>query len=58
MWNMMNDGAMHWDMGLIGILVVVVLVLGAVALARYIFTRQTSAGQAGMAIDDRSRRIK
>jgi hypothetical protein len=40
---MMNDGtmtgAMHWGMGLVGILVVVVLVLGAVALAKYIFTR-------------------
>jgi hypothetical protein len=30
---------MHWGMGLVGILVVVVLVLGAVALAKYIFTR-------------------
>ena len=43
MWNAMNDGtmtgAMHWGMGFIGILVVVVLVLGAVALAKYIFTR-------------------
>jgi len=39
MWNMMNDGAMYWGMGLIGILVVVVLALGAVALAKYIFTR-------------------
>ena len=35
----MNDGALHWGMGLIGTLVVVVLVLGAVALAKYIFTR-------------------
>jgi hypothetical protein len=43
MWNAMNDGtmsgAMHWGMGLIGVLVVIVLVLGAVALAKYIFTR-------------------
>jgi hypothetical protein len=43
MWNAMNDGtmsgAMHWGMGLVGVLVVVVLVLGAVALAKYIFTR-------------------
>jgi hypothetical protein len=43
MWNMMNDGtinsAMHWGMGTIGTLVVVVLVLGAVALAKYVFTR-------------------
>ena len=43
MWNMMNDGmmngAMNWGMGTIGTLVVVVLVLGAVALAKYVFTR-------------------
>ena len=39
MWSMMNDGAMHWGMGLIGTLIVVVLVLGAVALAKYIFAR-------------------
>ena len=39
----MNDGtmngAMHWGMGLVGTLVVVVLVLSAVSLAKYIFTR-------------------
>jgi hypothetical protein len=43
MWNAMHDGtmngAMHWGMGLVGTLVVVVLVLTAVALAKYIFTR-------------------
>jgi|SoimicmetaTmtHPB_FD_contig_61_515017_length_388_multi_2_in_0_out_0_1 hypothetical protein len=43
MWNAMNDGtmsgAMHWGMALVGTLVVVVLVLSAVALAKYIFTR-------------------
>jgi len=43
MWNMMNDGmmngAMHWGMGIIGTLVVVVLVLSAIALVKYIFTR-------------------
>jgi hypothetical protein len=43
MWNAMNDGAMngamHWGMGLVGLLVVVVLVLSAVALGKYIFTR-------------------
>jgi hypothetical protein len=43
MWNMMNDGAMngamYWGMGTIGTLVVVVLVLSAIALAKYIFTR-------------------
>ena len=43
MSNAMNDGAMsgamHWGMGLVGTLVVVVLVLSAVSLAKYIFTR-------------------
>jgi len=39
MWNMMNDGAMYWGMGTIGTLVVVVLVLSAIALAKYIFSR-------------------
>jgi len=39
MWDMMNNGAMHWGMGIIGTLVVVVLVLSAMALAKYIFTR-------------------
>ena len=39
MWSMMNDSATHWGMGLIGALVVVVLVLGALALAKYIFAR-------------------
>ena len=33
------SGAMHWGMGLVGTLVVVVLMLSAVALAKYIFTR-------------------
>ena len=43
MWNLMNNGmmngAMGWGMGIIGTLVVVVLVLSAMALAKYIFTR-------------------
>lgn len=43
MWNIMNDGmmngAMNWGMGIIGTLVVVVLVLSAMALAKYVFTR-------------------
>jgi hypothetical protein len=43
MWNMMNDGmingTMNWGMGIMGILVVVVLVLGAMALAKYVFPR-------------------
>ena len=49
MWNTMSDGmmsgAMNWGMGVIGILVVVVLVLGAAALAKYVFgdAKPTSA---------------
>jgi len=39
MWSMMNDGAMQWSMGLIATLAAVVLVLSAVALAKYIFAR-------------------
>jgi len=39
MWSMMNDGTMHWGMGVIGTLVVIVLALGAAALAKYVFTR-------------------
>ena len=43
MWTIMSDGtmygAMHWGMGIIATLVVVVLVLGAAALAKYTFTR-------------------
>jgi hypothetical protein len=35
----MMNGAMNWGMGIIGILVVVVLVLSAMALAKYVFTR-------------------
>jgi hypothetical protein len=43
MWNVMNggmmNGTMNWGMGIIGTLVVIVLVLGAAALAKYVFTR-------------------
>jgi len=35
--GMMGDGAMMWGMGLVWILVVIVLLLGAAALAKYIF---------------------
>jgi len=35
MWNMMNDAMMNGGTGIIAALVVVVLVLGAVALAKY-----------------------
>ncbi len=33
-------GPMMWGMGLVWVLVVIVLVLGAVALAKYIFGRK------------------
>jgi hypothetical protein len=39
MWSMMNDGTMHWGMGVIGLLVLIVLVLAAAALAKYFFWR-------------------
>ena len=43
MWSMMNDatmsGAMHWGMGVVGTLFVIVLVLGAAALTKYLITR-------------------
>lgn len=42
--DMMGGGAM-WGMGLIGILVLAVLVLGIIALVKYIRSR-TSAGGA------------
>jgi hypothetical protein len=35
----MMSGGMMWGMGLIGVLVVLVLVLAAVALAKYVFFR-------------------
>ena len=39
MSDMMMDGGMLWGMGLIGLLVILVLVLGVVALAKYVFFR-------------------
>jgi len=39
MSDMMMDGGMMWGMGLIGLLVILVLVLGAVALVKYVFFR-------------------
>ena len=39
MSDMMMDGGMMWGMGLIGLLVILVLVLGVVALAKYVFFR-------------------
>jgi hypothetical protein len=39
---MMNDmmnmmGAMHWGMGLIGLLILLLLILGIAALVKYLF---------------------
>jgi len=39
MHDMMMDGAMMWGMGLIGLLVILVLILGLVALVKYVFFR-------------------
>ena len=39
MRDMMMDGGMMWGMGLVGLLVILVLVLGVVALAKYVFFR-------------------
>jgi len=38
MHDMMMDGAMMWGMGLIGLLVILVLILGLVALVKYVFS--------------------
>lgn len=37
--DMMGGGAM-WGMGFFGLLVIIVLVLAAIALAKYIFSRR------------------
>ena len=40
---MMQDGmggGMMWGMGLFGLLVIIVLVLAAIALAKYVFSRR------------------
>jgi hypothetical protein len=37
MMDQMMGGGMMWGMGLIGLLVIVVLILGAAALVRYLF---------------------
>jgi hypothetical protein len=39
MHDMMMTGAMMWGMGLIGLLVILVLILGLVALVKYVFFR-------------------
>lgn len=40
MMNDMMGGGMMWGMGLFGLLVIIVLVLAAVALAKFIFSRR------------------
>jgi len=37
--DMMMNGGMMWGMALIGLLLILVLVLGVVALAKYVFFR-------------------
>ena len=37
MMDQMMGGGMMWGMGLIGLLVIVVLILGAAALVKYLF---------------------
>ena len=37
MMDQLMGGGMMWGMGLIGLLVIVVLILGAAALVRYLF---------------------
>ena len=41
--DMMGGGTMMWGMGLFGLLIIVVLVLAAIALARYVFHAVKSA---------------
>ena len=36
--NMMGDGLMMWGMGLLCLLVILVLILGAAALLKYLFS--------------------
>ena len=41
MQDMMNSmGGMMWGMGLVWLLVILVLILGIAALAKYLFTRK------------------
>ena len=35
--GMMNGGAMMWGMGLVGLLILLLVVLGVAALAKYLF---------------------
>jgi hypothetical protein len=46
---MMNDmmnmmGAMHWGMGLIGLLILLLLILGIAALVKYLFAPKGPTG--------------
>jgi len=40
MMDQMMGGGMMWGMGLIGLLLLIVLVLGAVALIKYLFSNR------------------
>ncbi|CAM5529505.1 hypothetical protein MAUB1S_08833 [Mycolicibacterium aubagnense] len=40
MMHDMMGGGMMWGMGVFGLLVIIVLVLGAIALAKYVFSRK------------------
>ena len=41
MMEQMMGGGMMWGMGLIGLLVIIVLILGAAALVKYLFFSKT-----------------
>ena len=40
MMHEMMGGGMMWGMGLFGLLIIVVLVLAAIALGKYVFSRR------------------
>ena len=40
MMNDMMGGGMMWGMGFFGLLLIIVLVLAAIALAKYVFSRR------------------
>lgn len=46
--GMMNGGPMMWGMGLVSILVIVVLVLAAAALVKYLFFSGTKSDRDGL----------
>ncbi len=45
--NCMMGGMMGWGMGLVGLLVVLVLILAAAALVKYLFARSGAGGRDG-----------